>query len=217
LPEGDVLPITYVDGLAILDKYFEQPVIGVGSADDIDVLANYPTNSGESCNQGRAFEVTVDFNALRSKPLLQAVEKDAALDTFDEPTPNLAAASAVISKSGSEKGLFEVGSLLTDPIRTASCEAHINNNQLASDLLHLILLKRIVLDELAKWIEDILMALEKVEDTSRKPNNLVLEYMDLVFTESEFGQCARIITGIAENVVKCTCCIAKPDLDAGQE
>jgi hypothetical protein len=217
LPEGDVLPMTHVDGLAILDEYFEQPVIGAGSADDTDVLANYPTNSGESCNQGRAFEVTVDFNASSSEPLLQAVEKDAAPDTFDEPTPDLAAASATISESGSEKGPFEVGSLLTDPTRTASCEAHINNNQLASDLPHLTLLKRAVLDESAKWIEDILMALEKVEDTGRKPNNSVLEYMDLVFTESEFGQCARIMTEIAENVVKCTRCIAKPDLDAGQE
>jgi hypothetical protein len=50
------------------------------------------------------------------------------------------------------------------------------------------------------------MALEKVKDTSRKPNNSVLEYLDLVFTESEFGQYARIMTGIAENVVKYTRC-----------
>jgi hypothetical protein len=68
-----------------------------------------------------------------------------------------------------------------------SSEVHINNNLLASNLPHLTLLKRTVLDESAQWIEDILIVLEKVEDTSRKSNNSVLEYMDLVFTESEFG------------------------------
>jgi hypothetical protein len=110
--------------------------------------------------------------------------------------------------------------LLTDPTSTTSSEVHINNNLLASNLPYLTLLKRTVLDESAQWIEDILIVLEKVEDTSRKSNNSVLEYMDLVFIESEFGQYTRIMTGITENMVKYTYYIAKLELellDNGQE
>ena len=213
LPEGDILPMTHVDGLAILDEYFEQPVIGAGPADGTASLVNYPMNSGESSGQGRALEVTPDFNATRSEPHLQTVEKDAIPDSFDEPTPDLAAASAVMSESGSTKGPFEVASLVTNPTSNAFSEAYINNNLLGSDLQHPTVLKRAVLDESAKWIEDILMALEKVENTSRKPNNSVLERVDLVFTESEVGQYVKIMIEIAENVVKCTRCMAKPELD----
>jgi len=207
--------MTHVDGLAILDEYFEQPVIDAGPAGNTNGLANCPTISGESSNQGKAIEVRADGNASRSEPLLQALEKDALTDAFSESTPSLAAASAAISESGSKKGPSEAGSLFTDP--TTSSEAHINNNLLASDLQHSTLLKRAVLDESAQWLEGVSMALEKVVDVSRKPNNSVLEYMDLVFTESEFEQGVKIMTGIAENVVNCTRCMAKPELDAGKE
>lgn len=214
-PDGCMPPMTHVDGLAILDEYFEQPVISAGPADDTASLVNYPMNSGESRVESRALEVTVDFNATRSESFLQAVEKNTV--TGNESTPDLIATSADISAPGLEKGPSEAGSLFTDPTSTASSAAHINNNLLASDLQQSTLLNRAVLDESAQWLEAVSMALEKAVDVSRKPRNSVLERMDFMFTGSEFDQCTKIMTAVAENVVRRTRCMAKPELDAGQE
>ena len=101
-----------------------------------------------------------------------------------------------MSKSGSTKDPSQVASLVTNPTSTTSSKASINNNLLGSGLQHPTVLKRTVLDKSAVWREDILMALERVENTSRKPNNSVLERVDLVFTESEVGQYMKIMTVI---------------------
>ena len=217
LPEADILPMTHVDGLAILDEYFEQPVVSAGPADDSS-LANHSAISGASSNRGTANEVTADLNASTSGPLLQAVEKAAVPETFNESTtPELTAASAAMSEFGLKNGPSLAGSMFTHPTSTTSSAAHTNNNLLASDLKHSTLIKRAVLDESAQWLEAVSMALETVVDVSRKPRNSVLEHMDLVLTEMEFEQCVKIMTAIAENVVKCTRCLAKPELDVGQE
>ena len=45
----------------------------------------------------------------------------------------------------------------------------------------------------------------------------MLEYIDLVFTESEFEQGIKIITRITENVVNYTHYIVKPKLNTRKE
>ncbi|KFY85061.1 hypothetical protein V500_08742 [Pseudogymnoascus sp. VKM F-4518 (FW-2643)] len=217
LPEDGILPMTHGDGLAILDEYFEQPATGAGPVNDADSLGNRSMILSESSNQDGTLEATASFGTSRSEQQLQTVGKSAVSETFAKPNPDLAAASAATSESGSGMGSSEVGSLFTDPTSTASSEARINNDLLTSEIQHPPFLKRAALDESAQWLEGVLIALEEVDDTSRKLNNSVSGYSDHVFTESEFAQCVKVMTGIAENVVKYTRCMAKPVPNAGQD
>ena len=60
------------------------------------------------------------------------------------------------------------------------------------------------------------MALEAVGETSYRPNSLVLGVLDDILITSDFTLCVKIMTTIAENLVKCSRCIAKPAFDAAQ-
>ena len=48
--KGEILPITYVDRLTILDEYFKQLVIDVGPIGNTNSLVNYPTILGKLSN-----------------------------------------------------------------------------------------------------------------------------------------------------------------------
>ena len=60
------------------------------------------------------------------------------------------------------------------------------------------------------------MALEAVDETNRRPNSSVPGVLDDILITSDFTLCVKIMTTIAENLVKCSRCIAKPALDAAQ-
>jgi hypothetical protein len=168
LLEGGILPMTHSDGLAILDEYFEQPATGAGPANDADSLGSRPMILSESRNQDKALEATASFDISRSKTQQsQVVGENAVLEAFAKPNPDLAAASAAASESSSSIGSSKVGSLFTDPTSVASSEAHINNDLLTSEIQDPPFLKRAVLDKSAQWLEGVLIALGKVDDTSR--------------------------------------------------
>ena len=212
--------MTHGDGLNILDEYFEQSRIRSGLASDEEGLDKWLMSAAESIYQGDAPEIAGWFS---TEGVLAAPQHSpvAGMNTICPGTPDILepdqSASAAMSESSSSIGFSDPGSLSTNQTSYPASETHQIEKDSASGALHAPYVKRPVLDESAQWLEYVLMAVQVVDDTTRRPNSSVPGILDDMLTEGDFTLCVKIMTGIAENLVKCSRRIARPAVDIAQE
>ena len=216
--EGDIL--SQEDVFNILEEYFEQSP-GSGSANDKEGLDSRPTPTVECARQNGSLVHTVRFDTppvLTSPqhPLSASVDPTSseALETLELDS---AVVSATISESGSSTVPSEHRSVSTVPSSYPPSEAHDICYDLPSGVQHLPCFKRSTLDESAQWLEHVLNALEAANGTSRRPDSSVPGILDDILMNGDFTLCVKVMTTIAENLVKCSRCIAKPAFDAAQQ
>jgi hypothetical protein len=145
--------MTHGDGFAILNKFFEQPVIRSGPVSDVEGLSKWLAFTAEFTYQDEVLEDTVRSNTpeVLSAPhcspstSINAVSPKAS-DMLD---PDLPVASATTSKSGSSRS-SQPGSLSTDLTSYTPSETHHTSSNLASVVRHTPYVKRPILDELAQ-------------------------------------------------------------------
>ena len=184
-PKGDMFPMTHGDGLTILDEYFEESAIGSGPANNAEGLDKWLTYAAESIHQDNAVESTAWSNtpgvlaAPQHPPIagMNTVSSEAS----DIPDPDQTV-SAAISESSSSIGSSDPGSLSTNLTSYPPSETHHINNDSASGVLHTPYVKCPILDESAQWLEHVLMALQVVDNTTRRPNSLVPGILDDILT-----------------------------------
>jgi hypothetical protein len=210
-PEGDMFPVSHGDGLTIFDEYFEESAIGSGSVGNTGEPGKSPTFMAESVEStrpntpGASTEPRHPPNAEINSSSSEALDVD----------PDPAVVSAEISESGSRAG--SPGSLSTNPTSYPPSETHHINSDFASGVQHAAYVKRLILDESAQWLEHVLIALQEVDDTSRRPNSSVPGVLDDILTEGDFTLCVKVMTSITENWVKCSRCIVRPVFHAAEE
>lgn len=73
--------------------------------------------------------------------------------------------------------------------------------------------KRLILNKPAQRLEDVLVAVQVVDNTRCVPNSLVLGFLDGILTEGNLTLCVKIITSIIENQVKYSRRIVRPAFD----
>jgi hypothetical protein len=162
------------DVFNILEEYFEKSADS-GPVNDTEGLDRRPASTVECIRQDGHLEHTVRSNtppALTSPrhPLGAGIDPIAseALDILDLDS---AVVSAAISESGSSIVSSEPRSLSTVPTSYPPSETHDISRDLPSGVRHAPCFKRSTLDESAQWLEYVLMALEAVGETSRRPNS----------------------------------------------
>jgi hypothetical protein len=181
------------EGFYILEEYFEESAVDSGPVNDTEGWERCLTSTVECIYQDRLLEPTGDLDILDLNPTV---------------------VSAAVSESGSSIVPSEPRSLSTVPTSYPPSETHDINSELPSVVRHAPCFKRSTLDESAQWLEHVLMALEAVDETNRRPNSSVPGVLDDILITSDFTLCVKIMTTIAENLVKCSRCIAKPAFDA---
>jgi hypothetical protein len=219
-PRGDMFPMTHRDELNILDKYFEQSPIGSGPANDVEGLDKWLMCAAESIHQDDAVDPTAWSNtpgvlaAAQHPPV--AGKNAVSSGASDIPDPDQLA-SAAMSESSSSVSSSGPGSLSTNLTSYPPSETHRIDQDSISGVLHTPYAKRPIIDESAQWLVHVLTALQAVDDTTRRPNSSVPGILNDILTEGDFTLCVKILTGIAENLVKCSCRIAKPTINLTQE
>jgi hypothetical protein len=137
-----------------------------------------------------------------------------AIDILD---PDLPVASAAISESSSSIGSSEPRSMSTNPTSYPPSETYHISSDLASVVRHTLYVKRPILDESAQWLEHFLIALQDVDDTSRRPDSSVPGVLDDILREGDFTLCVKIMTSITENWVEWSRCMVRSAFDAAEE
>jgi hypothetical protein len=162
------------DVFNILEEYFEKSADS-GPVNDTEGLDRRRASTVECIRQDRHLEHTVRSNtppALTSpRYLLGAGIDPIASEALDILDLDSAVVSAAISESGSSIVSSEPRSLSTVPTSYPPSETHDISRDLPSGVRHAPCFKRSTLDESAQWLEYVLMALEAVGETSRRPNS----------------------------------------------
>lgn len=193
----------------------------MGPANEAEGLDKWPTFTTESIYQDKAVEPTVwcqtpeALTAPQHSPIadINTIPSEAS----DALGPDLNVASAAMSKSNSSTGSSESGSMYMNTTSYPPSETHHVKSDLTNPVQHPPYVKRPILDESAQWLEHVLMALQVVDDTARRPNSSVRGILDDILTEGDFALCVKIMTTITENWEKCNRYIARPTFDAAQE
>ncbi|TVY71303.1 hypothetical protein LSUE1_G004472 [Lachnellula suecica] len=219
-PKGDMFPMTHGDGLNILDEYFQQRPMSSGPANNVEGLDKWLKSTPESIPQGDAPETAGWFNAeaVLAEPHHPPVAgtNSVSLRAPDIPDPGRPARAAM-SELTSSVGSSDPGSLSTNHTICLPSETHHIAQDSASGVPCAPDVKRLILDESAQWLEHVLVALQAADDTTRRPNSSVPGILNDILTASHFTLCVKVMTSIAENLVKCSRCIAKPTVDLTQK
>lgn len=219
-PQVDLFPVNHRDGFAIIEEYFEQSVNhlelsnAAESLEEITITTAEPFQEDDAQSTSRLltsgalissqYPLGTDINALSS-------EDSNMLDG------NSAIVSTAGSESGSSVGCSESGTLSTNPTSYPPSMTDHNGSDLSNGVRTTPLPERPILDQSAQWLGHVFMALDEVEETSRIPGTSISGVVDDILMNSDFALCEKIMTSIAENLVKCNRSIAKPAFDAAQE
>jgi hypothetical protein len=220
-PQVDLFPVNHIDGIAILEEYFEQPANHLGFANDAESLEGIPISKAKPFQavdaQSTSRPLTSEALTTPQYPLSTDINAISSEDS-NILDANPAIVNAAVSGSGSSIGFSEPGTLSTNPTSYPPSETdHNNRSELLTGVRTTPFVQRPILDQSAQWLGHVFMALNEVEDTSRIPSSSVSGVLDDVLRNSDFALCEKIMTSIAENLVKCNRSIAKPAFDAAQE
>jgi hypothetical protein len=185
-----------------------------------------PPTSEPPTSEPPTSEPTINRAAINNPNTIEALEHPGA-DEALPPTSDIhipieggettSASPEGMSQSTSDTGSPETGSMSTNPTSYPPSETHDINSNLPNAVQCAPFVKRSILDESAQLLHHVLMALDKADDTSRRPNSSVPGVLDDVLTKTDFTLFVKIMTSIIENLVKHNHRIAKPAWDVVQE
>jgi hypothetical protein len=203
------------EGFSILDEFFEQSSVDLGSSSDVVGLTTGPVSAVNINCQPTLLESTVIPSIPCASTAPQHPPSTAALNAiFSESSvvlnADLTAANTATPRSGCSTEEFDSASLSTSLTRYTLAEGDGVDGELPT------FIKRSTLDCPAPWLEHVLTALD-MADTSRRPDSSVPGVLDDILVKGDLALCLKIMTSIAENYVKCSRCISRPTFDETQE
>jgi len=131
--------------------------------------------------------------------------------------PDQAISGLEMSKSTSSTGSLESLSSCTDLTSHLSSEADIVDIDLPDAVKQSPFARRPILDDSVQWLEDVLVALEHIDDTSRTPDSSVLGVLDDLLATTDHLNFVNIMTSVTENWAKYNRLIVKLALEVTQE
>jgi hypothetical protein len=155
--EGSLPSITYADGITILDKYF--PKSAIDSSPHTPVVWSHAP-------EALTAPPSADPNAV-STEVAGSLDPDQAIGGFE------------MSKSTSSTGSLESLSSCTELTSYLSSETDIADTDLPDAVKQSPFARRLILDDSVQWLEDVLVALEHVDDTSRTPDSPMPGVLDM--------------------------------------
>jgi hypothetical protein len=213
-PVLEMFPIIHGEGISILDKFFEQSSVDLGSSSDVAELEKGPASAANINCQPALLEPTVVPSIPGTSTAPQHPSSTSALnanfpESSDALNADLTIADAATPRSCSI-GESDSASLSTSLTRYTPSEGDSVNGELPTCI------KRSILDCPAPWLEHVLTALDR-DDTSRRLDCSVPGVLNDILAKGDLTICVKIMTSIAENYVKCNRCISRPTFDETQE
>jgi hypothetical protein len=193
--EESLPSITHADGITILDEYFPKSAIDSSPYTPV-VWPHAP-------------------EALTAPP--SAGPNAVSTEVAGSLDPDQAMGGLEMSKSTLSTGSLESLSSCTDLTSHLSFEADIVDIDLPDAVKQSPFARRPILDDSVQWLEDVLVALEHVDDTSRTPDSSVPGVLDDLLATTDHPNFVNIMTSVTENWAKCNRLIAKPALEVAQE
>ena len=194
--EGNLPSITHADGITILDEYFPKSAIDSSPLTPV-VWPHAPEPLTAPPSAGS--------NAV-STEVAGNLDPDQAIGGFE------------MSKSTSSTGSLESLSSCTDLTSHLSSDTDIVDNALPDAVKQRPFARRSILDDSVQWLEDVVVALEHVDDNSRTPDSSVPGVLDDVLkTTINRPNFVNIMSSVTEDWAKCNRLIAKPALEVAQE
>jgi hypothetical protein len=116
--------------------------------------------------------------------------------------PDQAIGGFEMSKSTSSTGSLESLSSCTDLTSYLSSETDIADIDLPDAVKQSPFARRSILNDSVQWLEDVLVALEHVDDNSRTPDPSVPGVLDDILTTTDHPNFVNIMTSVIENWAK---------------